>query len=382
MAVTVYRSTDYGAPALYGAVGYLIPLLEACLVNGYGTLSVTSMTHSAGTVTVTTASAHGLTSYGRQTIAGANETGYNGTFTITVTGTTTFTYSTTGVTVDTATGTITTKTPGAGWTKPYSGTNLAAFRQGNGNQRYLRVDDTSALVSRIVAYEAMDDISTGTAPMPTPAQFSGGLYAQRSYTDDTTYARDWIFVADDKTFYLWVDWNSTYPYNDSPVIGFGDFPSRKSGDTFNTFILANTEGSSYHFNFATLTTTIPVIAVAGMYIARSHSQTGSSVAANKISDSSKTNMATSMGTNGLIYPHQPDQSLLVSPVWIIEVAPVVTNNSIRGLLPGIWNPLHNRPLAHGDTFAGSGDLSGKNFLVINCQPSAQIMLEVSDTWYD
>lgn len=380
MAVTVYRSTDYGAPSLYGAVGYLIPLLEACLVNGYGTLSVTSLTHSGGTVTATTASAHGLTSYGRQTISGANETGYNGTFAITVTGSTTFTYSTTGVTVDTATGTVTTKTPGSGWTKPYAGTNLGAFRQGGGNQHYLRVDDTATSASRVVAYEAMTAISAGTGPFPTSAQFSGGLYMQRSSTTDGTNPREWILIADDKTFYLWVGWNSTYPYNDSPILGFGHFVSRKNGDAFNTFLLANTGTSATYFRFSYLATTIPVAANTGMYLARSYSQIGSAVEANRISDSSKANSATNMGVNGLVYPHQPDQSLLVAPVWVVEVAMTTSNNSIRGVMPGVWNPLHNRPLAHGDTFSGSGDLAGKRFLAINCQASAQVMFEISDTW--
>ena len=37
MAVTVYRSTDTGAPALYtDSAGSLITILDACLVNGYG----------------------------------------------------------------------------------------------------------------------------------------------------------------------------------------------------------------------------------------------------------------------------------------------------------------------------------------------------------
>jgi hypothetical protein len=36
MAVTVYRSTDAGAPALTGSVGTLCTVLDACLVTGYG----------------------------------------------------------------------------------------------------------------------------------------------------------------------------------------------------------------------------------------------------------------------------------------------------------------------------------------------------------
>lgn len=36
MAIYIYRSTDTSAPQLTGQVGKLIPILDACLVNGYG----------------------------------------------------------------------------------------------------------------------------------------------------------------------------------------------------------------------------------------------------------------------------------------------------------------------------------------------------------
>src|SRR4051812_48257028 len=36
MAVTLYKSTDAGAPVLTGQVGSLVALLDAVLVNGYG----------------------------------------------------------------------------------------------------------------------------------------------------------------------------------------------------------------------------------------------------------------------------------------------------------------------------------------------------------
>ena len=71
---------------------------------------------------------------------------------------------------------------GAGWTKPYTGTNVAAFRQGAGsNGMYLRIDDTSTEAgnrnARIVGYETMSDVNTG-APQsfPTAAQRAGGEY--------------------------------------------------------------------------------------------------------------------------------------------------------------------------------------------------------------
>ena len=68
-------------------------------------VSVTSISHSDGTATVTTSTAHGYVTGADVTIAGANESEFNGRFSITKTGDTTFTY--TGGTGASATGTIT-----------------------------------------------------------------------------------------------------------------------------------------------------------------------------------------------------------------------------------------------------------------------------------
>lgn len=44
MPVTVYSSTDVGAPVLTGEAGSLIAVLDACLVNGYGTKTAAGWT--------------------------------------------------------------------------------------------------------------------------------------------------------------------------------------------------------------------------------------------------------------------------------------------------------------------------------------------------
>jgi hypothetical protein len=55
--------------------------------------TISSITNATTTATLTTASAHGLVTGNRVTISGATAAAYNGTFVITVTGTTTFTYT-------------------------------------------------------------------------------------------------------------------------------------------------------------------------------------------------------------------------------------------------------------------------------------------------
>lgn len=70
-------------------------------------ISVTSLTRSGTTATATTASDHLMGSGQEVTIAGANETEYNGTFTITVIAADQFEYTVSGAPATPATGTIT-----------------------------------------------------------------------------------------------------------------------------------------------------------------------------------------------------------------------------------------------------------------------------------
>jgi hypothetical protein len=88
------------------------------------TYSVSSLTRSGSTATATTSITNSLVTGDSVTIAGANQTEYNGTFTITVTGGTTFTYAVSGTPATPATGTITavggkTTVPGAVYLDDY-----------------------------------------------------------------------------------------------------------------------------------------------------------------------------------------------------------------------------------------------------------------------
>jgi phage tail sheath protein FI len=85
----------------------VLPRAIAVGLRTFDPRSVSGITRATSTATVTTASAHGFTTGQRVTIAGATQTEYNGTFTITVTGATTFTYTVTGTPATPATGTIT-----------------------------------------------------------------------------------------------------------------------------------------------------------------------------------------------------------------------------------------------------------------------------------
>lgn len=307
MTVTIYDSTDVGAPTLTSAPGSLIAVLDACLVNGYGSQV------------------------------------------------------------------------GAGWSKPFIGTNLAVFRQGTGNRMYLRIDDTLQMYARVVGYETMTGINTSTGKFPLEGQFPGGLYMQKSNIVDGN-SRGWKIIATSKAFYLWINASNTLlPYGYSQLYFFGDIASYKSNDAFNTLVIANTDNNYYSQTIGTLasalSTTIP-----GHYMARSYTQIGSSIQVGKHSDSIRG--AGIMGRGSLQYPNVIDQSIVLAPVWVHE--PANSTYPIRGTMPGLWNICHTAPFSHGDTFVGDGPLVGKTFMAISSTYSgdsvAQCAIEISNTW--
>ena len=133
MPVTIYRSTDPGAPTLTNAPGNIITLLDAVLVNGYGSK------------------------------------------------------------------------PAAGWTKEFSGTNLAVYRNGASakSRSYLRVDDTSASnYAQCAGYNTMSDINTGTGRFPTGTGFQ---YLRKS----SFMSEEWTVIADARTVFVMVKSNSS-----------------------------------------------------------------------------------------------------------------------------------------------------------------------------
>lgn len=304
MTVRIYKSTDASAPVLSGQAGALIALLDAVLVNGYGSA-----------------------------------------------------------------------TP-AGWTKDFSGTNLAAYRPAGGNRLFLRIDDTGTTNGRGVGYEAMSDVNTGTGDFPTAAQVSGGMYWPKSVTANAT-ARPWVIAATDRMLIMHVSASNTANATDASICMFGDIKSYKAGDAYNTLHIAGTQSAvannnNLHFLSSSLGNTAN-----GHYMTRSYTQTGASLNVGKHTDRTKSNAATGMGAiAGVAYPNGPDGGLYMAPLWVHETS----GSHIRGTLPGLWCPMHEKPLEHLDTFSGTGAMAGKTFLALKMYNAAEAFLEVSDTW--
>lgn len=226
-------NTGIGVPTLANNAADLTNLLAACLYgSGFGSVTLTTLTRSGTTATATVSGGHGFLNKQVVEVAGANEAEYNGTFRITVSSSTVFTYVMSADPGGSGTGTITAKLPAVGgWQALYSGTGKLALNSADvsASGRVFRIDDTGTTTARLVGYESMTDVDTGTNPFPTTAQISGGGYLLKSSAATT---RSWWVVADPKCCWL----ATSYDGAGWHIYGFGDFKSLYAGDTYNAFV--------------------------------------------------------------------------------------------------------------------------------------------------
>lgn len=237
------RSTMPGAPVLTRAAGSLTALLDALLVNGWGVQTATSVVVAGGVATATFATDHAAARHAVVQVAGVTGSlaGLNGEQKITAVEPNKIKWATTEAD-GTAAGTITVKMAGAGWTKPFSGTNLAAYKSASpaAHGQFLRVADTTAEYARAVGYENMTAISTGTGLFPTSAQVSGGYYWGKNDETSGTSAVPWVFASDGRFFYLFAQAcinSSGGAARSFTPMSFGDLvPESPSGDPYATVV--------------------------------------------------------------------------------------------------------------------------------------------------
>lgn len=131
--------------------------------------SISSLARSGSTVTAVTSSAHALATNIDVLIAGAVETDYNGTFTITVIDDTTFTYEITGTPTSPATGTITVSCDCA---------TVSVESNGTGTEQNL---ESGALLTLTTPISGVDAVAY--------AQATGVISAQDEETDEALLVR-------------------------------------------------------------------------------------------------------------------------------------------------------------------------------------------------
>lgn len=263
-----------------------------------------------------------------------------------------------------------------GWSKDYSGTNTASYRPATGNRFYLGVDDSSTLNARLRGFETMTAqgvaVASGSGPFPTDAQVSGGRYFYKS--SDTSTTRNWSFISDGACFYF-----RSYAYGGSSnsFFNFGDFVSYAVADAYATTIGAPSVATSFD---GLLAQNLPTGVISYPYenIARTSSGIGGSVFAAKLVPAYHlaNNCIGSVAT-GISLPSSIDGATYLQRVLVGE------SSGPRGHFPGLWATAHGpTAFADGDTFSGTGDLSGRSFVawVSSTGVASSIVIETSDTW--
>lgn len=184
MASPVDTSVKFTHARLPGALefgsgaGAMISLLDAFLVNGYALKSVDSGVIADGICTLTFSS--GVGPYMKDTVIaveGATPAALNGEQKLTAATENSVSFAT-DLPDGSVTGTVTFKCAPCGWEKVYSKTNVAVYRPTDirSSRFYLRVDHTNASYARVMMYEAMTSVDSGTNGIPTTAVVSGGYY--------------------------------------------------------------------------------------------------------------------------------------------------------------------------------------------------------------
>ncbi|MFZ6675373.1 hypothetical protein [Undibacterium sp. Xuan67W] len=383
-SVKYFHSEMGDAPVLDGTPGSLIAVLDACLVNGFSLKSVVSLTIASNVATATVSAGHSAEVDSVILVTGATPTALNGEQKVTSVGANSLTFATSGVSDQTATGTISFKLAPAKWAKTYSATNLAAYKSldVSATACLVRVDDTSGQFAKVIGYESMSDVNTGSGLFPSTAQHSGGSFWSKSNAASSV-ARKWLLVADSSAFYFMPCFHASY-VNSYDSYFFGDILSVKSGDAYRCAISGaladistSVPGNQNHLNFSDPST------YSELFCARSYSGLGTAAQMRKFSPSPFSVSTSRYSSQGSMpYPNPADGGFYFTPVNLIEHSSLV----FRGVFPGwLSNP---QTIADGmfytkDKVNAVPLSSSRNLITVGCGYTPTVSLcfiDVTGPW--
>ena len=352
------------APILDGSAGSLIAVLDACLVNGFDLKTLTSLSVTSGVATATWTGTHSCITDSVILVAGVTGalTALNGEQKVISKTATSCTFATAAAD-GTAAGTITIKMTSAGWAKPFSGTNLAAYQATDvtGIRAFLRVDDTDTENARVVGYESMSDINTGTGRFPTQQQIADGGWWQKNYS--TNGPKNWAVFCDHRTMLIFIASFSGSPITKSSggTRMFGDaIALNPSGDAYAT-VLSCSPSNQQNYNNAC----IDVDGSAYHYFPREYTGLGGSVAKNTYP---YTGSPTVSGNDDYFgnFPSPVDGGLKLSRKYFNNPS-IVSLKAPRADLPGLYHvPQYGlgNSFDLGSSIVGAGVLAGRTLKAV------------------
>lgn len=249
-------------PILSSSSGSLISVLDACLINGFGSVNLSSLVIDGNGIATATSAAHGYNKVHIVIeISNAEQTTINGQWRIISTTANTIVLDTvaSGLTNITCTSetTITLKIPALGWQKVFydPATSVVVYRSLDPTSRrhFLRIDDAdgSSVTPRfsyIRGYEMMTSTAdNGILPFPLSASFPRGLgilrdYYQNSgkYIPSDSSNISWTLVGSSKQLYFRDSIFSGTEPRASTNCFFGDMISYIPGDIGGTLLAGAT----------------------------------------------------------------------------------------------------------------------------------------------
>ena len=244
----------------------------------------------------------------------------------------------------------------AGWTKPYTGTDKACFRNSlaaGGTGMHIRVSDAGtgtggAREALVRAYFTMTDVDTGTIETPTVAQLASVVWRKSDTVDSTP--RAWILIADERSFYLWIDTGTSS--NGNSCYAAGDFDSYIAGEAYPFFITGRNSQSAGGLLASTgnepgLMTTVSTALAApstyGIWLARGYSGSGNPVLSGLMCPTMPGNSFTIGGSSAISNPS------LGSGLNFYQPGIICAEATVRGRMRGVYVPLNS----HAGVAAGT-----------------------------
>lgn len=315
---TIYRSTDSSAPVLSATVGSLVAVLDACLVNGYGSKTAAGWTKA---------------------FSGTNKAAY-----LQGTGSSGFYFR------------VQDDAPNNGGEARGTGYVTMSDVDTGTNPFPTAAQGLSGSVAALCLRKSQD--GSGSTPCP------------------------WIVVADSRTVYIFTtpgdvantyccfvfgDFYSLKPTTDAYRCMIVGRTAEATGSGSAESFSANSAVSS---------------STTGHFVAREYGGTGASIPVGKHGDAAATNNVGLLGPGLVGYPNPTDGYMYLNPLWIHDVGTTPANSlrgRMRGIWQ-LLNPTSS--VSNGDTGSGasSGNLAGKTFLFIKNSPNTSMyVIETSNT---
>ncbi|NVN56952.1 hypothetical protein FLM52_14500 [bacterium Scap17] len=347
-----FSSDMGGSPENGDQYGALIELLKACLVTGFNTKPVASLTYDSAIqqATASVGSGHGYLKWQVIAISGADQAGYNGEHRVTAIGSdwVRFALDTAPAATEATGDLIEIKAA------PVEGWEVAAEDAETYRIAFRRTDPRATALTLIVKNGDPKDYYSST---PSSAKLASVLWASDfidldTYTvelgrywpysnNETNRDAEWLFIADALGLYY------INRYADPAARGLiisGDFDSVRPGDAFNCISNGISASASWTFNDAPYPASMNFGNTSYLQICRSYNQLPGDAHASLLGIGER--MGETIG-----YPNASDNGYYVSLGRLLiregpsgDTSSIRAEQSLRGYLPGILQPLQTSPV--------------------------------------